>query len=78
MRIDAFQPADQFKSKMDEWIGTFRNAESAPGKPKIVIPGDPERENEELYKKNGITIIPGILKDIKLIADYFGIEFIEK
>lgn len=78
MRIDAFQPADQFKNKMDEWIETFRNAKSAPGKPKILIPGDPEREKEELLKKNGITLIPGIIKDIKEIADYFKVEFEEQ
>jgi LDH2 family malate/lactate/ureidoglycolate dehydrogenase len=78
MRIDAFQPADQFKAKMDEWIETFRNAKSAPGKHGIIIPGDPEREKEEFYKKNGITIIPGILKDIKEIANYFEVEFLEK
>jgi LDH2 family malate/lactate/ureidoglycolate dehydrogenase len=63
---------------MDEWIETFRNAKSAPGKPKILIPGDPEREKEELLKKNGITLIPGIIKDIKEIADYFKVEFEEQ
>jgi len=77
MRIDAFQPADHFKAIMDEWIETFRNAKSAPGKPNVVIPGDPEREKEEYYKKNGITIIPTIAKDVKEIADYFGVEFLE-
>lgn len=74
MRIDAFQPADQFKIKMDEWIETFRNAKSAPGKPKVLIPGDPEREKEEFQKKYGITLMPGVIKEIKEIADYFKVE----
>jgi LDH2 family malate/lactate/ureidoglycolate dehydrogenase len=78
MRIDAFQPADQFKTKMDEWIETFRNAKSAPGMSNIIIPGDPEREKEEYLRKNGITIILGIVKDIKEIANYFEIEFLEQ
>ena len=77
MRIDAFQTSEQFKSKMDEWIETFRNARVAPGQTKVIIPGDPEREKEELLKKNGITIIPEIVKDIREIAGYFGISFEE-
>lgn len=78
VRIDAFQSPDQFKAKMDEWIDTFRNAQSIPGKPKVLIPGDPEREKEEILKKQGIPIIPEILSDIKEIAEFFGIEFVEK
>jgi L-2-hydroxycarboxylate dehydrogenase (NAD+) len=77
MRIDAFQPANEFKHKMDVWIDTFRNAKSAPGKPKVIIPGDPEREKEELLKKKGISIIPEIIKDLKDIAKYFDIELVE-
>jgi L-2-hydroxycarboxylate dehydrogenase (NAD+) len=75
MRIDAFQPADVFKSKMDEWIDTFRNATSAPGKPKVLIPGDIEREKEIKIKKDGIQLVPAIAKDLKEIADKLGIEF---
>jgi len=75
MRIDAFQPADHFKSKMDEWIKTFRNAKSAPGKPHVKIPGDIEREKELVIRKNGIQVLPAIVKDMKEIADKLGIEF---
>jgi LDH2 family malate/lactate/ureidoglycolate dehydrogenase len=75
MRIDAFQTAGQFKAKMDEWIKTFRNAKNAPDKPKVLIPGDPERIIEEKIRKEGIEIIPAIQKDIKEIADYFTVEF---
>ena len=75
MRIDAFQTKDEFKSKMDEWIDTFRNAKSAPGKPAVLIPGDIEREKEEKIKKEGISIIPAIAQDLKEITDELGIEF---
>lgn len=75
MRIDAFQPAAAFKSKMDEWIETFRNAKSAPGKPKVLIPGDIEREKEEKIKKEGISIIPAIANDLKEIAGKLDISF---
>lgn len=75
MRIDAFQPADHFKEKMDEWIETFRKAKSAPGKPTVKIPGDVEREKEKVIRKEGIKVVPSIAKDLMDIAKELHIEF---
>jgi LDH2 family malate/lactate/ureidoglycolate dehydrogenase len=75
MRIDAFQPASEFKAKMDEWIETFRNAKSAPGQPAVKIPGDIERAKEILIRKEGIAIIPAIAQELKEIADNLRISF---
>ncbi|MBN2214681.1 MAG: Ldh family oxidoreductase [Bacteroidales bacterium] len=75
MRIDAFQPAGQFKSRMDEWIQTFRDAKSAPGNPKVLIPGDPERACEEKIMKEGIDVLPAIAKDLKGVAENLGLKF---
>jgi L-2-hydroxycarboxylate dehydrogenase (NAD+) len=75
MRIDAFQPATEFKNKMDEWIETFRNAKSAPGKPKVMIPGDPERICEERLRKDGIPVLPAIISDLKEVAGKMGMDF---
>ena len=75
MRIDAFQPADEFKVKMDQWVETFRKAKSAPGMPAVKIPGDIEREKEETIRKQGISIIPAVENDMKEIAGKLGIEF---
>jgi len=75
MRIDAFQEADEFRAKMDKWIETFRNAKSAPGKPAVMIPGDPERKNEERIMKEGINVLPAIAKELKEIANRLGVEF---
>ncbi len=75
LRIDAFQPAPQFKQKMDEWIITFRNAKPADGKEKVLIPGDPEREKEAKLSKEGINVLPAIVAELKEIADELGIEF---
>jgi LDH2 family malate/lactate/ureidoglycolate dehydrogenase len=75
MRIDAFQPAGIFKSKMDEWIETFRNARSAPGNPKVLIPGDPERICEERIMKEGISVVPAIARDLKEISEELELRF---
>jgi L-2-hydroxycarboxylate dehydrogenase (NAD+) len=75
MRIDAFQPADKFKSKMDEWIETFRSSKPIAGEEKILIPGDPERESEKRIRKDGIYIVPAIKEDLINIATELKIDF---
>jgi L-2-hydroxycarboxylate dehydrogenase (NAD+) len=75
MRIDAFQPANEFKIRMDEWIETFRSAKPAKGEVNIIIPGDPEREAEEKNMRDGIKLIPAIMDDLSEIAKKLQIEF---
>ncbi|HPR73737.1 MAG TPA: Ldh family oxidoreductase [Bacteroidales bacterium] len=75
VRIDAFQSAKEFKEKMDEWIETFRSAKPADGQEKVLIPGDPEREATEKFMKEGISIVPAILKDLHDIALELEIPF---
>ena len=75
IRIDAFQTADEFKNYMDEWITTFRNAETIPGKEKVIIPGDPERESEKEKLKNGIELSPKTLENMKKIAKELNVKF---
>ncbi len=41
MRIDAFRPAEEFKTHMDTWISRFRAAETVAGQERVMIPGDP-------------------------------------
>ena len=75
MRIDAFQPAYEFKKMMDKWIDTFHSAKPAEGYDKVLVPGDMEREKEQLLIKEGIAIVPAIKEDLKIIAKDLGINF---
>ncbi len=74
MRIDAFRPAHEFKQHMDNWISRFRNAKPAKGFDKVLIPGDPEREAETIRIKEGIPVVESIVKDLKELAERFGVE----
>jgi len=75
IRIDGFMKTEEFKARMDHWIETMRNSKTVKGQPHVLIPGDPERENEKRIMKSGISIIPAVAKDLKAIADATGLEF---
>jgi len=75
MRIDAFEEKEEFKERMDKWIETFRASESAEGQPKVLIPGDPEREMEGKTNKEGVDILGPVKKDLVEIAEKLNIEF---
>ena len=74
MRIDAFRPAEEFKSNMDQWIERFRNAKVVEGQEKVLIPGDPEREMESIRRKEGMQLNENVVKDLKEVANKFQLE----
>jgi LDH2 family malate/lactate/ureidoglycolate dehydrogenase len=78
MRIDAFRPAEDFKTHMDNWITTFRNAETIDGHEKVLIPGDPERLLTEDRQLNGIDLLDPVIDDLKSLATKFDIRFSNK
>jgi LDH2 family malate/lactate/ureidoglycolate dehydrogenase len=75
IRIDAFRPADEFKKHMDNWIETFRHAETTAGNERILIPGDPERELTVERKKNGIPLHEQVVNDLTELGNKFGLKF---
>jgi len=73
IRVDAFRPAEDFKTHMDNWINTFRNAKAVEGK-KVIIPGDPERLYEAERMKNGIPLMNAVVEDLNKLAEKLGVE----
>jgi len=74
MRIDAFRPAGEFKSHMDNWISRFRETEAVEGK-KVLIPGDPEREMETKRNNDGIPLNDKVVADLKEVGKKLGVTF---
>jgi LDH2 family malate/lactate/ureidoglycolate dehydrogenase len=74
MRIDAFRPADDFKSHMDNWIRRFKSAKPVPGQDRVLIPGDPEREFEKERINSGIPLNEKVEKDLLELAEKFQVE----
>ncbi len=65
IRTDAFQSSFEFKSSMDLWIKTFRQAKTIEGYEHIIIPGDPERLMEIESERNGIEIHETIITELQ-------------
>ena len=74
MRIDAFRPAEDFKSHMDNWISRFHEAKPIDENQKVLVPGDPEREMEVIRMKEGIPVVDSVVEDLKKVGEQFGIE----
>ena len=75
LRIDAFRPAFEFKIHMDIWIKRFRNAETINETNKVIIPGDPERQMEQLRRKEGIPLLDTVVKDLQSLSEQYQVKF---
>jgi L-2-hydroxycarboxylate dehydrogenase (NAD+) len=75
MRIDAFQPADEFKTHMDRWIERFRQTEAIDPQQPVLVPGDPEREMEKERMEKGIPLLDVVVADLEKLAKDFGLTF---
>ncbi len=74
MRIDAFRPAEDFKKHMDNWLRRFRSALPVNGQARVLVPGDPEREMEQMRRQQGIPLLAPVVTDLQALAGKFGIE----
>lgn len=75
MRIDAFRPAAEFKSEMDNWIKGFRNCKTVPGEEKVLVPGDLEMESEAIRAKDGIPLLEVVISDLKELGKKLDVPF---
>lgn len=75
MRIDGFIEAEEFKRQIDDYIRVFRATKPAPGTQGPLIPGDPEREAEQVRRKNGVPLILPVVEELRDISQKTGIPF---
>jgi LDH2 family malate/lactate/ureidoglycolate dehydrogenase len=75
MRVDAFRPAAEFKLHMDKWITRFRSSKAIEGQERVLIPGDPEREMNDVRLKDGIPLNVKVVEDLKALATRFHTTF---
>jgi LDH2 family malate/lactate/ureidoglycolate dehydrogenase len=75
MRIDGFMDGDSFKRQIDDYIRVFRATKPAPGTNGPLIPGDPEREMEQVRCKKGVPLILPVVEELRDISRKTGISF---
>jgi L-2-hydroxycarboxylate dehydrogenase (NAD+) len=75
MRIDGFVDADSFKSQVDDYIRVFRATKPAPGTGGPLIPGDPEREAEQLRREKGVPLILPVVEELRDVSKRTGVPF---
>lgn len=75
MRIDGFIDADEFKSRADHWIRSFRNANPTPNTSGPLIPGQPEWEAEQQRRRGGIPLLTVVVDKLKDLSCETGIAF---
>ncbi|HYG02821.1 MAG TPA: Ldh family oxidoreductase [Chryseosolibacter sp.] len=75
MRIDAFRPAEEFKSHMDNWISRFRSAKTTADQESVIIPGDPERMMSEQRIKEGIPVNAKVIEDLQELSGRLKVKF---
>jgi LDH2 family malate/lactate/ureidoglycolate dehydrogenase len=77
MRVDAFRPASDFKNHMDNWIRRFRSATPAAGHEKVLIPGDIEREEQIIRRKEGIPLVKAVADDLLEVSRKLKIDWLD-
>ena len=68
MRIDGFIDSNEFKRQVDDYIRVFRSTRSAPCTNGPLIPGDPEREAEQVRRVHGIPLILPVIEELRDIS----------
>jgi L-2-hydroxycarboxylate dehydrogenase (NAD+) len=77
-RIDALRDGDAFQRDLARELRTFEESAPAPGAERVITPGEPERENTERYRREGVPIDPKVWETIDAMAERLGIEKLER
>lgn len=72
MRIDAFIDPAEFKAQIDDYVRTLRATKPAPGTAGPLIPGDPERECEQVRESEGIPLVMPVVETLREVARRTG------
>lgn len=73
-RIDLFRDPDEFTAEMDLMCRELREtptADDACGP--VLVPGDPELEAERRNRAEGIPVAPGLVLELREVADRLGV-----
>jgi L-2-hydroxycarboxylate dehydrogenase (NAD+) len=76
IRIDAFQPVEEFKTRMDQMIHELKEAPKAVGHERIYIAGEKEFERAERTRRDGVPLLANVAEGLQQSAEEIGVSFI--
>lgn len=68
MRVDAFRPLAEFQEQMDDMFKLIHGIPPAKGFDRVLVAGDLEHMNEQRRSKEGIPILPEVIKELRELA----------
>ena len=69
MRVDNFQPVDEFKCEMDRVIRELRDSDRMEGVDRIWLPGEMEHERVCQRRQHGIPVAASTIQQLRRLAD---------
>jgi len=75
MRVDLFQPLEEFKAEMDTMIRMLKATPKADGHDRIYVHGEKEFERYEERSRLGIPLHARVVADLQKLAEELGIGY---
>jgi L-2-hydroxycarboxylate dehydrogenase (NAD+) len=75
--IAAFCDPDEFTETMDEFLAGITHIRPAPGHERVIYPGLPEHETEQIRKVHGIPLHREVIDWMRECTDGFGLNCLE-
>jgi LDH2 family malate/lactate/ureidoglycolate dehydrogenase len=66
--LDAFQPADEFRARVEEFCQALRNTPPAHGHTEVLVPGEPEERIRVVRERDGIPITEATWSELKALT----------
>jgi LDH2 family malate/lactate/ureidoglycolate dehydrogenase len=73
IRVDAFQPAAAFKTRVDQLLAKIKESPKAPGHDRIYIPGEKEAECFADRSAHGIPLHTAVVEGLERLARERGV-----
>jgi LDH2 family malate/lactate/ureidoglycolate dehydrogenase len=68
LRVDAFRPLEEFTATMDTMIRDLRATPPVPGEDRVIVAGEPEFDEEERRRADGIPLTPEVYTMLEIMA----------
>ena len=73
--IEWFMPLDEFKRRMDDFVGQMKAAKKRPGVEEILVPGELEYRREQQFRRDGMLLDADVFDRLQALAAELNIDF---